>query len=122
MIVDELHQILVGAHHRHLVTVDSGLLRQGTQHIVGLVALELHDRDPIGLEHPSHPGDLRLQILGHRRPIGLVLRIHLVAHRRPREIEGDAEQIRLILFEELAQHGDEAIDGVGGKALGVLKP
>ena len=51
-----------------------------------------------------------------RRRCGLVLGVLLVAEGRAGQVERDGDPLRLLVLVELAQHGGEAVDGVGGQA------
>ncbi len=116
--LDELHQVLVGGDQHHLVAGLGRAAGEGAQHVVRLVAGELQDGDAVGLQHPADQRDLALQVLRHRAAVRLVV-LELVAAEGPPPLERHPDQLRVLLAQELLEHGHEAVDGVGGLAAGV---
>ncbi len=116
---DELHQVLVGRHQHDLVAGGRRLLRQRAHDVVGLVVVELEARDAEGFDRLADVGDLRHEILGHRRAVGLVVGVLLGAHRLVGDVEGHADEVRRLVLQDLAQDLHEAEDRVGRQALGV---
>ncbi len=57
--------------------------------------------------------DLHAQVIGHRRPIGLVLGVNIVAKSFPLGIEHHRNVIRLLVPDQFTQHIQDAIDGTG---------
>jgi hypothetical protein len=63
--------------------------------------------------------DLRGQLLGHRRAVGLVVGKRLVAEIRTLGVEHHGDVGIRVLAHESAQHVDHAIDHAGRLAFGV---
>ena len=118
-IADELKEILVAGHDRHLETGGRRLFRQRPDHIVGLEALGSKDRHAERLACGMHHRNLFGELVGHRCTVGFVVGYELVAEGWTGEIERRRDVRRLVLVQELAKHRDEDIDGVGGSSLRV---
>ena len=123
ILVDQLHQILVGADDRHL---PAGLLRLG--HVAGDDVVGLQPRFLDAGDRESARGDadqreLRDQIFGRRRPVRLVLGVHLVAVGMFRRIEDHRHVGRSVglgqAVGELPQHRRIAIDRARRRAVPV---
>ena len=112
--VDQLHQILVRADDGHLPAGELGGGAIAGDDVVGLEPGLLDARDRKGASGGSDERELRDQILGRRRPVGLVLVVHLIAEGRCRGIENDRHVGRAVgLLEpvgELPEHRGIAID------------
>ena len=114
LLVDQLHQVLVGGDDDHLAAGLGHLSGVGGDQVVGLVAVELqrrHAERPCGL---AHQGKLRDQILRRRRAVSLVLVVELVAEGLLGAVEDHRQMgglLQLHLAEELPQHVAEARDG-----------
>ena len=63
--------------------------------------------------------DLALELGRRLGPVGLVLRVLAGAERLPRGVEGDREVGRLLGFDEVDEHREEAVDAV--RVLAVLR-
>ena len=72
---DELQHVLVRGHDDDVEALRRGFLRERPDDVVGLVARQLQDRDPVGLEDAADVGNLRGEVVGHRDAVGLVLRV-----------------------------------------------
>ena len=94
------------------------MLDERGKHVVGLVARHLDHRGAQRFEEATHVGELAREVVGHRRPGGLVFGEERVAERRPRGIQRDPEVIGLLLADELPQHRAEDQHGVARDALG----
>ena len=106
----ELHQVLVGRdeHHSYL---RRSLPGERAEHVVA-VPRELDHRDPERAERLADPGQLRPQPLGHRRPVGLVVGVPLGADGDVGDVPRHADELRVLLAQQLAEHLHEAVDGV----------
>ena len=71
------------------------------------------------LDGAPQEGNLRGQLLRHRRAIRLVLRVLGAPDGVVGNVERDADEIGRLVGEDLAQHLDEAVDGVGRQPLRV---
>ena len=115
-VVHQLKEVLVAGDDRHLEAGRHGLRRQRADHVVGLVALRGDDRHTERLAGLVHPRDLLGEIRRHRRAIGLVVGDQIVAERAPGQVERRADELRLMILNQLAQHVHEDVDGVRGLA------
>jgi hypothetical protein len=114
----QLGEVLVAGGDGH---VDPGLGRpdgQGADHVVGLHPLHAQDVDAQRMHDPAHRLDLRAQLLRHRRAVGLVLGIQLVAEGPAGRVHHEGHVVRLLL-EGGPQHVDHAEQRAGGFAGGV---
>ena len=75
---------------------------------------------PSAAEHFLGDVDLAAELVGRRRPVGLVLGIPLGAEGLPRHVERRGDVGGLLVAQQVDQHGGEAVDRVGGQpALGL---
>ena len=117
--VDQLRHVLVAGRDHDFDPDRSRALCQRADHVVGLDAGDTQQRQPERLDRGDQRVDLRAQVVGHRRAVGLVLCVQVVAKRAPRGVEHDADQRRLILLEQLEQHVEDAEHGAGRLATGI---
>ena len=115
-VAHELEEVLVSRHDRHAVAFRCRPLRHRADHIVGFVARVRDDGDAERLAGAVHERNLHGEVVGHGRPVRLVVGGQIVAKRAPGQIEGRGDELRRVLVEELPQHRDENINGVGGRA------
>ena len=111
--VDELHRVPVARHDGDTVPVGDGLRRERREHVVGLDARDLDDRDAQDVEHLVEPVDLGPELVGHLVAAGLVVRVGGRALLVLADVEGDGDRSRLALDEQPHEHRDEAVDRVG---------
>ena len=112
--LDQLHQILVGRHDGDIEPRRQRRQRIAGDDVVGLETLLLdawHRKRPHRI---ADQGELRHQVLGRRRPMRLVMFVHVVAKRVRPGIEDDREvrrRLGLVEFgDQLPDHRGEAID------------
>ena len=90
--------------------------------IVGLVPGLLEAGDLEGLHRLADQRKLRNEVVRRRRPVRLVLLVHLRAERLFRFVEDHREMgrplIRLHLLEQLPQHAAEPVDRIDMRAIG----
>jgi len=117
LVAHQLHQVLVGGNDGDL---DAGLVGEagiGGDDVVRLEARHLDGRQIEGPARVLDHGELRYQVFGRRRTVGLVVGIDLVAKRRAGRIEDDAEEVDVVVFDrlldQLVQHVAEAADRPG---------
>ena len=91
---------------------------QGTQQVVRLIALHLHPGDAQAVQGGLDQGHLVRQLLGHGLALGLVARIGLVAEGGGLQVEAHADLVGAVILPQLEQHIEEAVNGVGGGAVG----
>ena len=116
---DELEHVLVRRHEHDLERQVARPIHQRAEDVVGLEARHLEERQPERLEQR-----LDVRRSGRRRSSGmlgprlLVGGEALLAKRGTRRIPGDGGVLRVLLPEELPEHGGHAVDRVAGHALG----
>ena len=111
--VDELSEILVTGRDDRRGAGGRRLSRERADDVVGLDALDAQQRDSHGLDGLEQRRDLCAQLVGHRRPVGLVLGVQVRAERLAGRVEDDGHVRRLLLVEQLVEHVDDAEHGVG---------
>ena len=116
---DELEHVLVGGDEHHLHRLAPHPVDERAEHIVGLEARHLEQRQPERLEDPLDEGDLAAEIVGHPRARLLVGRELLLAKGGARRIPRHRRVLRVLLAEQLQEHGGHAAHRVGRLALGV---
>ncbi len=116
---DELKHVLVGGDEHHLHRLAPHPVDQRAQHIVGLEARYLEEGQPERLEDALDEGDLAAEIVGHARTRLLVRRELLLAKGGARRIPRHRRVRRVLLAEQLQEHGGHSAHGVGRLALGV---
>ncbi len=110
--VDELQEVLVGAHDDHAQPLGARAPHDRRDEVVGLDALLRVERDRVRVDDVLEPRHLRNELGRRGRARRLVRRVHAVARRRTAPVERDGEQARLLLLHELEQHRDDAVDRV----------
>ena len=113
----ELHQVLVGGDDRDL-RVRRRALDEGRDHVVGLDVLHLEDRDPVRLDQLAHDRDLRREILGLGLAARLVPGEEAMSEGLAARVEDHDQDVGLLVAQHLAEHVDEAVGGVRGRAVG----
>jgi hypothetical protein len=113
LVTDQLHQILVRGDDGHFRALGLGLAGIGRDDVVGLVILQLHTGRAKGARRIADDGELRHQILRCRRPVRLVLVVHLIAEGLAGMVE-DHRQVRgrilaLQILQKLPQHVAEPL-------------
>ncbi len=116
-VLHELEEILVAGHDRGLKPVGTGLHRQRADHVVSFHAFERQDGHAHGLARFVDPRHLFGEVAGHGSPIGLVVGGDVRAEGLPAQVERREDVLRLMVREQLAEHRDEAVGGVGGLAV-----
>ena len=114
----ELGEILVAGGNGDVDARLAALHRQGADHIVGLDARHAQDRKPQCLDDGAHRLDLGPQIVRHRRPVGLVVGVEIVAERAARRVDHEGRVIGRLL-ERRTQHVDHAEERARRLAVGV---
>ena len=111
-ISDQLPAVLVAGDDVALPAQFVGDPGDRGDNVVGLETLVGQQGNAQGLDHAMYEGDLRLQVLVHLRPPGLVLLIELVAKRLARQVERAEEEVGLFGLQQAEQVAGEAIDGI----------
>ena len=111
-VADELEEVLVTGHDRHVEAGRARLCGQRAEHVVRLERLVCEHRHAQRLACFVHVRDLLAQVRRHRRPVRLVVGGELVPEGRPPDVERGRYQGRLLVGDELPQHVDEPEDRV----------
>ena len=114
----ELKEVLVARDDRDAVGLGCRPLGDRADHIVGFVALVGENRDAERLAGAMDPRNLLGEIGRHGRAVGFVVGGELGAERRTGEIERRRDELRPLVVEQLAEHRDEPVHGVGGSSVG----
>ncbi len=112
-VLDELVGVPVAGDDDDVLAGIARPSRQGGEHVVRLVADELHDRHSERGEHLAHQSELLDEQLGGRVALGLVGLEALVAKGRLRPVERHGETGRSVVAPEVEHHRGEPVDGVG---------
>ena len=113
----ELERVAVGRDDAGLDPRLVGARGERRDHVVGLPALELEVPVAERLDDRAEVRELLAQEVGHRPPLGLVLRRQLRAVHGPR-VPGDRDALRPVVGEQLEEHVGEAEQRVRREALG----
>ena len=117
---DELRQVLVAGGHHHLDSLRRRLCRQRADDVVRLDPVDDQQRPAEGGDGAVQRLDLAHEVVGHRRPVGLVERIPVVAEGASLGVE-DAGLVvdsrRLMVALEPPQHVEHAVNRAGRLAL-----
>ncbi|MNX86568.1 hypothetical protein D3C86_1184550 [compost metagenome] len=120
-VADQLHQVLVGADDDRLAAHVADLAGIGGDQVVGLIAGQFDAVDAEGGGRLAHQGELRHQILGRRRAVGLVLIVKGVAEGLFRVVEDGDQMGRAVLAlhvaDQLPQHVAVALHRPDGQAV-----
>ncbi len=112
-VVDELHQVLVGADDDHPPALGQRPRRHRGDEIVGLEAFSRETRDVPGAHDLLDARHLLRQIRRRRRARRLVPHVDGVAERRPAGVHRHDEEVRPALGHDLLQHVHRPEHGVG---------
>ena len=123
-VADQLHQVLVRGDDDGFPALVAHRAGIGGDQVVGLVAGRLERRHAEGAGGLAHQGELRDQVFGRRRPVGLVLVVEGVAEGLLGMVEDDGEVggrlgIALHVAQKLPQHVAEAGHGPDRQAVGL---
>jgi len=116
-VTHQLHEILVAGYHHHMKILVPGNAGKGADEIICLKSLLLNNGDIHGCDNLFDPGNLHGHLLGHWRPVGLILIIHSVAECGPFDIKKHGQIIGLPLLYQFKQHHGKPVGGIGGKPL-----
>ena len=117
-LVDQLQQVLVAGDDDDPVSCRVPLDRDGSDHVVGLEPRAGEDPHAQRLGGAVDQRHLDHQVVGHRRTVRLVVAGQFVAEGGSGHVEGRDNRGRTMVVDELAQHRDEAEDGVARRAVG----
>jgi hypothetical protein len=118
MLAHELPKILIGRHHVHVKVFLFGPFGQGTDHVIGLVAIHTYEGNIESIGQPADVGHRYFDGLGGFVALSLVFRKFLVAEGRLVRIIHDGDVSGRVFFQHLQQRIGKAKDGGGIQALG----
>ena len=116
-VLDELHQVLVRGDDRHPGAGLAGEPGIGRDDVVGLVALDLDDRQVEGAGGLADERELRHQLRRRVRPVGLVFGIDVVAEAPGAVVEDAGDAVRVGAVDELEQHAAETHHRIDRRAV-----
>jgi hypothetical protein len=95
-------------------------LGDGGDHVVGLEAVDLEDRDAHRLDHLDGAGELGVEVVGRRLALGLVGRVEgLALGRLVGDVERDGQVVGPLLGEDVQQHLREHVHRLHGSPDGL---
>ncbi len=118
-VIDELGKILVTRRNENIEPLVGSLFAQCPDDVVGLDAFDLQERQAHRLYGLEDRLDLAAQVVGHRRPVRLVLGKHFVAKRFAGRVEHDGNLCIGLLAHELVDHRQHAVQRARRLACGV---
>ena len=110
---DELERVTVTRADEDVDVLGLGLRGDRRDDVVGLVAVELDERDAQRVEDLLDERDLPLELVGSAGAARLVVGVLLGAERVARLVEGHHHVRRLLVAQHVDEHRGEAVDGVG---------
>ena len=119
MVVDQLGHVLVAGGYQHSLVTSRRRHRQCADNIIGLHS---GDTDKWQTHRPDNGVDglyLLPQLLGHGRPVGLVLGINFVAKGWTLGIKNNHHLVVGVIGNQLADHANNALHRTGIEALRV---
>ncbi len=120
MLGDELGEVLVGRHHDDLVEArELGLVAEGADDVVGLIAFAGEDGDAEIADDALHPRQAHLYLFRHRLAVSLVFGVHLMTEGRLLQIESYADMCGALAAQQVIERGGETQHARGVEALGV---
>ncbi|MNN28925.1 hypothetical protein D3C81_1425080 [compost metagenome] len=119
LVVDQLRQVLVAGGYHRTHALLGGLARQRADHVVGLDAVDHHDRPAQRAHGLVDRLDLAGQVFRHGRAVFLVGRIHVVAEGLALCVEHAGAILCRVIVAQLAQHVDHAVDCPCGQTLSI---
>ncbi len=116
-VVDQLHHVFVAGNDIHRMRRLGRLARQSADHVVGLEAHHLQDRNAVRLERPPDIRNLLHQVFRHGRAVGLV---PLVFHFRESlrldvELANAGHGLRLLVAKSRSGHVEHRRQILGRK-------
>ncbi len=105
---NQLPTVLVGGDNEALAIELFGHSGDGGQDVVGLVRLAAERRNAQCGDHATDRRNLRDQVLGHFRPLNLVLVVHRVTEGLAGQVERREEVVWPLLLQQIEQIASEA--------------
>jgi hypothetical protein len=113
VVADHLDGVAVAGDDEDVETLLCALAGERGQDVVGFVVLLRHRRDAHRLERLFEQRDLADELDGGLAAGALVLGVFAGAEGEPGDIERHREVGGLLGLQQVDEHGDEAVDGVG---------
>ena len=106
---DQLGKVFVACGDNRAHIVIGRPMRQRTDNVVGLDALDPEHGPAQRTDRLIDRLDLGGKVLGHGRTVGLVLRVHVFPERLAPDVEDTSRVVGLIIVHQFAHHVDYAI-------------
>ena len=104
----ELRHVLVARGDENTEILFRGAAGERADHVVGFDAALAQDRQAHALHGFEQRLDLRAQVVGHRRPVRLVLGEQLVAKGLAGRVEHHGDALGIVVLQELREHVEHA--------------
>ena len=121
-ITDKLKEILIARDDDDVDTFVCCLVGQGTDYVVGFVALQCDHRYTERFARLVHPGHLFNEVIGHWSAVSLVIGVKFFPEGRTSYIERGDNELGLLIVEQFTKHRNEAINRIRGFAVRASKP
>ncbi|MNE38774.1 hypothetical protein D3C80_1326850 [compost metagenome] len=118
MRADQLGHVLVAGGDHHVAALGCALASEGADHVIGFDVVDAQQRKAQRPDAGVQRFDLHAQIVGHRRPVGLVLGEQRIAEGAALGVEHHREGAVGILLAQALEHVQHALHRTGGQALG----
>ncbi|MNQ55968.1 hypothetical protein D3C85_700780 [compost metagenome] len=115
---DQLGHVLVAGGNHHVAALAGALAGEGADHVIGFDVVDAQQRKAQRPDAGVQRFDLHAQIIGHRRPVGLVLGEQRIAEGAALGVEHHREGAVGILLAQALEHVQHALHRTGGQALG----
>ncbi len=119
VLVHQLAQVLVAGGDHGADAALAGQAGQRADHVVGLDAGHVQHLPAEQAHHLVDGRDLRAQVVRHRRAVGLVLGVQVVAEGLAGRVEHAGGVVGAHVLAQLLHHVDHPADGAGGRARGI---
>src|ERR1035438_10034658 len=100
-------------HDHDLVALGSQTRGKRCDHVIGLVSLRIDGGEPKSLDQPAYELDLLEKGFRCHWPARLVGRSEGITERRSAPVERNRHPGGRLVLEQLREHRDEAVDGLG---------
>ena len=112
-VLDKLVGVTVSRHNDHVVALRRRFGGQRGQDVIGFVTRSFDDGDTHGVHQLAHQAHLLAQYVGRSRTSRLVTGHQFVAESRLRPVKGNSQAVRLVVLDQVHEHGGKAVDGIG---------
>ncbi len=119
VIVDDLCHVFVTGRDHRIDTVVGRLRRKRSDHVVGLDAFDHQQRQTQGAYDRMDGLYLHRELVRHRRAVGLVIGIDLVAKGLALGVEYHGDVCGIVIREQLSQHVGDNVDRARRLTMGI---